>query len=271
MRLSASKIACYQDCPRKYYLRYIEGWQMEARIANLAFGTAVHAAFQAVCESQVGAYAGICTPLEVFEQTWDDETCEGTDKEPEELEKLHQKGRRMITEMEKEWPDYGYTPLIHDGRVMVEWKFEVELGTRDVASGRIDLLALSPESDITLLDAKTAASATKVLTPMDQDVLYTFAVEQKLDLSVGKAGYFELLKRGVKAKPETNWTNLAFDARVSDEVLEEFKDKWIGYAADIRGGRFPREPRQRHNSPCKMCEFFDLCWHGDATGLVKTK
>ena len=44
--LTASRIRCFRDCPRKHRLRYVEGWRAAREPDALALGTAVHAALE---------------------------------------------------------------------------------------------------------------------------------------------------------------------------------------------------------------------------------
>jgi RecB family exonuclease len=288
LRLSPTAILTYDECPRKYYYRYIERLENEVTSANLPFGGAVHAAFETYLKGRLTGQGD--DPVDAFQRRFDREIknrpLEFKSLTMEEMEAM---GQAIAKAVPKAWDETGFTPLISErGDMLVEQWMETTLVPGVRIGARIDVAAMTPDAENVLVDLKTAKSPMPEDLPRASDQL---AVGQLLLTEnapahglrpPAKVGFMEAIKRkvpvpkmkkdGTPAKvqgiaPTIEAPNLV-PAYGADQ-MDEYKEKWTAIAADIQAQRFPKRTLQGHNSPCSMCDFAALCLRGDPTGLKK--
>ncbi|MEA3410077.1 MAG: PD-(D/E)XK nuclease family protein [Pseudomonadota bacterium] len=207
MRLSPSRILCYEECPRQYHYKYLARLEREVRSANLVFGTTVHASCESILRAQAKgesfdaagwfrrAWAGI-TAREEIEYT--------SRMGPDDLAAT---GEALCARFLGAWRAGGLTPLIDaDGEPAVERSLSVEIAEEIVLSGRIDVVAMNAVGDAGPLDLKTPAteSLEGFERVSDQLTAYDILVDgnrEALGLArVGLNGFMEGIKRKVPAR-----------------------------------------------------------------------
>lgn len=120
--LSASQLAMYASCPRKYAFRYVHRLEPEHRPAALAFGRAVHSALEALHLSRMDGEK-LSDPIKlvrIFRADWQSEVDQGLSfKHDESANMLRFMGEHLVVEYFR-W--LGDRPI-----VAAEQPFEVEL------------------------------------------------------------------------------------------------------------------------------------------------
>ncbi len=156
-------------------------------------------------------------------------------------------------------------PLLdEEGKPVLETHLEAMLSPGVTLSGTLDLLGLTREGEVVVLDFKTASSpAPESFAKMsDQLGLYQILVDVNAAAlginQVDRLGFMELIKRKV---PNGNGKAGVKARRCMPPVLAprsdvtEFvrKARWV--AANIEAGYFFPNPRMAWNSPCGLCDY----------------
>jgi len=70
--ISYSALSTYQQCPLRYYFRYVEGLAEETVSASLAFGSAIHSAVELHFHELLvsGTAPSLDTSVEAYEASW---------------------------------------------------------------------------------------------------------------------------------------------------------------------------------------------------------
>ena len=271
--LRPSSLLKYLDCGRSYYYQYIARFMPQVESANLRFGSAVHAAIYAWL---TGATDDI---VNVFTLLWREsiETVAldyNTLWSPESLEAT---GKALVEQFPEIWQQTGIMPLLdEESKPVLETRLEAMLSPTVKLSGTLDLLGLTLEGEVVVLDFKTAsAPAPESFAKMsDQLGLYQILVDVNAAAlginQVDQLGFMELIKRKVpngkgRGKgPEVMPPVLAPKSDVTDFVR---KAGWV--AANIEAGNFFPNPRMAWNSPCGLCDYKRLCYDGTTEGLIQ--
>lgn len=278
--LRPSGILKYEACPRAYQLQYINGWRNRASGSALAFGTAVHEAVTSwIVDTALGNPEQDIAPIERFRVAWKRETSKqileySTRFSPSEMMET---GEKLTEAFPQKWGQLGYFPLFDDDGPMVERRLEVEIGDGVVLSGQADFLGMDLQGHVVNIDFKTPVSpASEEFTILsDQLTAYQVLIEAHKDRigieRVDKAGFMELLKRKVSktsrgSGPQVLDPMLA--PRRDNDTVQEFLQKVLWIAEDIRRGRLHRAPQMAWNSPCDLCDFKGFCTSGSIEGLV---
>lgn len=278
MILRPTLVLKFDECPRavKYQL---EGWTAAEESANLVFGSAVHSACTTwlIKETQGMSF----DPVRSFERAWLNalETKAIAFNSQMGPDDLLATGRKLCEMFPEAWRKLGMVPAITEqGVILVEHRLQAPLGEEVILSTQPDIVAFNQKGVLVSIDIKTPAAASgphfpKVAEQLTAHQLVIDANGEKLDLPpVGEVGFLELIKRkvpaaGKKGKGPEIAPLKCVPAR-SPEVVNEYRQKVLQTARDIRAGKFPRRPRMAHNSPCDMCEFRVHCIDGETTGLV---
>ncbi|SDE04215.1 PD-(D/E)XK nuclease family protein [Aquimonas voraii] len=140
-----------------------------------------------------------------------------------------------------------------------------------VIRGRIDLGAFTREGEFAVIDVKSAAQAYPETALVLNEQLTTYQVGMDVaaaELGLPKPerlGLIELIKRQV---PKTSGKGptiepLVLTARRSEDQVNEFLQKVLWIAEDIRAQRFAKSPRMSFESPCTMCSWSRACTSKD--------
>lgn len=272
IRLSASAIACADDCRRMYWYRYIAKVRTVMQSANLSFGKAIDKAVESYLLALTLGQR-VPDPVAVFKTEWDKQRNEqslsyAATQTPEQFERM---GLDLMKTFPDVWEKSGMQiALDGDGVPLLQRKLSVNLGRDITLVGVIDLMAYTPSADLALIDAKTTAVANTELFAHRADQLTDY---QLLVAAHSKAlgiprveylGFFDFLKRKASARCEAPEL---VPARTPMDI-HEFKQKVTWLAEDIRRGRFPRASRMTYNTPCNLCDYAGHCVHGETEGLV---
>ena len=271
--LRPSSLLKYLDCGRSYYYQYIARFMPQVESANLRFGSAVHAAIYAwltgATDDIVNAFTllwreSIETVALDYNTLWSPESLEAT-------------GKALVEQFPEIWQQTGIMPLLdEESKPVLETRLEAMLSPTVKLSGTLDLLGLTLEGEVVVLDFKTAsAPAPESFAKMsDQLGLYQILVDVNAAAlginQVDQLGFMELIKRKVpngkgRGKgPEVMPPVLAPKSDVTDFVR---KAGWV--AANIEAGNFFPNPRMAWNSPCGLCDYKRLCYDGSTEGLIQ--
>jgi len=273
MKLTPSAILKYLDCPRAYYHQYVERLRPQVQSSNLHFGTCVHTAITAWLTGQTD------DPAAVFTDCW----WEITETIPLEYgsqwtpESLAETGKILTRQFPAVWREAGIFPILdEEGQPVLERRLEIRLTPDFVLSGQPDLIGMTLEGEVVVLDFKTASNpAPEGFARMsDQLAAYQVIVEAHaiaLGIQcVDRLGFLELIKRKVpNGKKNGKGPEVLPPVLVPRQDAREFVRKALWVAANIQAGNFFPNPRMAWNSPCGLCDFKRLCYEGSYEGLVQ--
>ena len=273
MKLTPSAILKYLDCPRAYYHQYVERLRPQVQSSNLHFGQAIHSAIHAWL-------TGVSDdPADYFARCWQ-ETTEAVSLDYNSQwtpESLLETGKALAGQFPVVWQEAGIFPILdEEGQPVLERRFEVRLTPEFVLSGQPDLIGMTLEGEVVVLDFKTASNpAPEGFARMsDQLLAYQVIVEAHavpLGISrVDRLGFLELIKRKVpNGKKNGKGPEVLPPVLAPRQDAREFVRKALWVAANIEAGNFFPNPRMAWNSPCGLCDFKRLCYEGSYEGLVQ--
>ncbi|MBZ9574531.1 PD-(D/E)XK nuclease family protein [Modicisalibacter sp. MOD 31.J] len=279
MDVSFSQLHKYETCGAAYQFHYVRRLRAEEVSANLIFGKVLDKGMSEFIRGHaLGEYVD---PLPIFEQEWDRALSEtivdfSATQSPKDLRET---GAELARQFPEFWDNSGLTALIGPGgEPMVQQKLTVQVAPGINLRCFLDVAVLTEEGESAIIDLKTALSPAPdaVLLLGEQLTDYQIAAEAnkaKLGIeSISQVGFIELLKRKIpKASqgrgPEIIGPSLT-PAR-SEAVMAERRAKIDHLVTLIRKGVFFRNPGMAYNSPCSMCDFQNLCLHGDMEGLIE--
>ncbi len=241
MRISYSAVSSYQECPLKYYYRYVEK-RPTPETPALAFGKSVHEALRWLYDTPTPGPRSSEELLDYLDECWIREGYASADERLRYF--LH--ARSVL--------DLYYRNNIVEGEpcqmpAALEHKFLIDLGTFEL-SGVIDRLDRADDGSFEIIDYKTnrRLPPAKKLTTDLQLPLYTAAAEKIWDAEVARATFHYLVlnhKHSVRVGPQRVQEALLEVERVVNEIAEERFDPC-------------------RNNLCPWCEFIKDCpvWEG---------
>ncbi|MFO1432571.1 MAG: PD-(D/E)XK nuclease family protein [Candidatus Competibacteraceae bacterium] len=276
LKLRATAVLRYDDCPRSYWYQYVQGIQPAAASANLVFGTAVHDA----CTGWLKAHAEgrAFDPVAAFLTTWEQATTTRTIAYTSKLgpDDLQAMGEALVRQFPAAWKATGLVPLIGaDGQPLIETRFETAIAPGLMLSGSPDVVAMDAEGNIVIPDLKTASQVATdgFISVADQLTSYQVLIEAHAEMlgieRVHTLGFLEFLKRKPNGRTGPTIQPLALAPARPALALAEFRQKLVWIADDLARNRFPKHPRMAWNSPCGFCDYAGLCQRGDWEGLIQ--
>ena len=273
MKLTPSAILKYLDCPRAYQHQYVDRLRPQVQSSNLHFGTCLHAAIHAWLTGVTADPAGY------FAQCWQ-ETTEAvaldynTQWTPEALLET---GKALAEQFPAVWQEAGILPILdEEGQPVLERRLEWQLTPELVLSGQPDLIGMTREGEVVVLDFKTASNPAPdgFARLSDQLAAYQVLVEAHaapLGIHrVDQLGFMELVKRKVpNGKKNGRGPEVLPPVLVPRQDAREFLQKAVWVARNIEAGNFFPNPRMAWNSPCGFCDFKRLCYEGSYEGLAQ--
>jgi putative RecB family exonuclease len=245
--ISVSQINQYLMCPLKYRFHYIDQLPRPFKPADLALGSAIHAAVEWWHKNRMinGGGPEWQDVVRIFEADLQAQALDTIRyKNGENIESLIEKGKQVLAVYLKEYRGAGIRAAELPFRVPL-----VDLETGEALSlpldGYIDLV----EADDTVVELKTAA---KVYSPIE--------VVQHLQLSAYTYAFGWLYKRKPKLRLDilTKGKNPAlhsFEVYRDKDSLVRFFHIAKGVLRAIQEGHFyPNQGWQ-----CPTCEYFDVC------------
>ncbi len=245
--LSVSQINQYLMCPLKYRFHYLDRLPKPFKAAELAFGSAIHAAIEWYHKHRLinGAGPGWADVARIFEADLKAQALDAIRyKKGENLDSLIEKGKSVLACYLKEYREVGVQA--------VEMPFRVPLVDLDTGEalplpldGYIDLV----EAEDTVVELKTAA---KVFSPIE--------VVQHLQLSAYAYAFGWLYKRTPSLRidilTKTKEPALhSFSVGRDEKSLVRFFHIAKSVLSAIEQGHFyPNEGWQ-----CQGCEYFEPC------------
>ncbi len=254
--VSYSAISTYQQCPLRYYFRYLEGLEESFVSASLALGGAVHSAAEfhfneLMCGNSPPDHD---TLLSVFWDGWKSraETAEIRFGKKDDLDSIAKTADRIITAFRDS--DIA-RPTGNIIGIEEELRKELIPGMPDIL-GRVDLIVESDE-DLTITDLKTARtrwSAEQAERSGEQLMLYAalakdFAPEKPIRLE------FAVITKA--AKPTVDTLPVTFNQQRVDRTKLVMQRVW----QSIQDGHFFPSPSPMS---CPSCPFRGPCdaWPG---------
>jgi len=272
-----SGIISYNNCPAQFNYQYIlRRKSTEGTSANLVFGTCVHLA--------IGNYLMATTlgreydPVKGFQEAW----LKAIGAELVVLNKtmnyldLFRIGTRFSEDFPKVWEESGFQVFCDEAGPVLERRWKANLGDNVILDGQLDLLAVTPDGELALIDIKCPAGTTSEEFTRNAIQLsyYQKLIEENLGLKVSKVGYWELIKRKVPQQKFSKKTGkplklvgsgplvspepLIVDAR-GDLQMKQDLDLARSTGEKIRRKEFYKNSGMAYNTPCDMCEHVASC------------
>ena len=278
--LSHSSRELFTTCGRKYRYSYVDRLQTQARSSNLGFGSAVHRGCEVFLYSQATGEPGP-DPIAEFNRVWD-EFCDSHVVSYSSIwdrESMRSSGTKLVEKFMEDWLLQGLIVVLDlEGKPIIERQLKIELPNDVVFTAVIDVLAMTPDGRVLVIDIKTPGQAAfDGFSELSEQLLgYQVVVDAHakslgIDQVDGRA-FYELLKKPIPKTPRgTGPIVLPFHpvARASEDEIRDWIHETLSIAEDIRNNRFPRRPGDAYASPCGMCDFSALCLNGDMTGICK--
>lgn len=271
----------YQNCPRQAWY-YINKWRKRAKGATLLIGQIMHDCLVSYIKATTFATAAAFDPVQHFRTLWTEaqrkeEIEYTTTQDPDKIEATCV---RLIEMFPEAWARMDLVPVIDiDGEPFLERELEARIAPDITVAARLDGLFMSKRTGHAgPLDIKVAAQPYDPVATQQSDQLsiQQLCCEANLDRvaleRVDCVGFLELIRRNVPEKtgrgkgPEILPPSVV-PARAPAQ-LQELKQKIVWIDEDLRRGRFPKTPRQSHNTPCVMCDYANHCVNGSTEGLI---
>ena len=270
IKLSSTAITTYEECPKKYKLKYIERYSPIVKGNALAFGSAIDAGLERLLLTK-----DINKARFSFTRKWLKESRENTIKygkdcviEPCKLGyaiewlELQEKGYALLKAYEEQ-----ILPRI-DEVISTQITLQILTPDGDVLKGIIDLIAKTKDGKVIIFDNKTTSVkyTEQDLNESKQLALYKWLAEEN-SMHIDEVGYLVLNKKiGKKGKVNTQFLTTSLNEDHVNNVVDKTNDilhniKQENFIPNFNG--------------CKSyygnCDFYDLCHNNDSSGLVKRK
>lgn len=254
--VSWSAISTYQQCPLRYYFRYIEGLEESFVSVSLALGGAVHSAAEyhfneLMCGNPPPDHD---TLLDVFWDGWKSrsETAEIRFGKKDDIDSIAKTADRVIAAFRE---SEVATPSASILGIEEELRSELIPGMPDIL-GRIDLITETDDA-LTITDLKTARtrwSADQAERSGEQLMLYASLAK---DLVPGKAIQLEFAVVTKSAKPVVDTLPVTFNPTRVERTKAVMQRVWHS----IQEGHFYPAPSPMS---CPGCPFRGPCdaWQG---------
>lgn len=286
IRLSNSQVGKYLTCPHAYRFEKVERLAPKERPVNLVFGREVDRAITEGLRALTltGALPSAAdAPVEKFARAWEAVHSDAVaikEGPVHYTNKAYDKatmdgiGRKLVAQFFELWRDAQLSvALLPNGAPALQVELEASLGDGVGYKSILDILVYDREGALGVIDVKTASQAAfeefPLLAPQLTDYQFMVAANAaKLGIGESELGwlrFIELVKS--KSKPVAS-LSVSAPMRTQQDITERIADI-KAVARDIRARHFPKRPGLAFNSPCRMCEFRQVCLTGDTTGFVR--
>lgn len=278
--LSHSARELFTTCGRKYRYSHVDRLEPIEQSANLGFGKAFHRGAE-VFLIYTTTGQRIADPIEEFDKVWD-EFCNShiVDYSSRwDKETLRSTGHRLLEVFMKDWKARGLMVVLDaEGKPVLERKLKIALPDDVVFTSVIDVLAITPDGRVIVVDLKTPAQAAfSGFVDMSEQLLgYQVAVDAHAEAlaieRVDGRAFYECIKVPIPKTSRGAGPHVApmeIAGRANDDDIRDWILETIAIANDIRAGRFPKRPGDAFSSPCAMCPagYVGKCRTGSMEGL----
>tara|TARA_R110002153_G_scaffold274373_1_gene450345 strand:- start:46026 stop:46877 length:852 start_codon:yes stop_codon:yes gene_type:complete len=270
MIISPSQVLKGQTCMKQVFFHYELGIRPNITSANLAFGKAVDSS---VMDYLAALSTGTSLPSmeDVFLRHWKKETSIPLEYSATKSEsKMLDIGVKMALALPEAWEKSELMVFtMPDGSPALQVKLAVQISKQDSLRGYLDLIALNQEGKVVIVDIKTTGVEYDDIYTLQSDQLtaYQILVDAHADrLGVERADKVGFMCLHKKTEPVIHQPQIV--ERRSQDRVQEYLDTCGWYIEDYNAGRFNRCSLGAFNSPCKMCDFKNLCSSGDTDDLI---
>lgn len=247
-KFSPSKLAVFEDCPRRYRYRYVDGIRRDTQSVEAFLGTCVHKALEELYEDlRHGKTPGEEEVVAVYSKAWDKGWSErivvrDARWSPADWKKA---GEDCVRAYYKE-----QAPFTRDKTVGLEARAGFDLETPEGTwriEGFIDRLALAPDGAFEIHDYKTSKNlpGQKDLDEDRQLAVYELAVRASWPDAKAVRLVWHYVRHGK-----------TLESRRTPEQLKALEAELAALIARIKAERdFP----PRKSALCDWCEYRDLC------------
>lgn len=247
-KFSPSKLSTYENCPRRYQYRYVDGIRRDTQSVEAYLGTCVHTSLEELYEGlRHGKTMSVDETVAVFAKAWDKGWSEKIERRDQRWSPADWKkaGEDCVRAYYKE-----QSPFARDKTVGLEARAGFDLPTPDGTwriEGFIDRLSLGPDGAFEIHDYKTGKNL-----PTQRDL------DEDRQLAV-----YELAVRS--SWPDAKTVRLVWhyvrhgktlESRRTPEQLEALKAELAALIARIKADH---EFVPQKSALCDWCEFRDLC------------
>lgn len=276
--LSHSARELFTTCGRKYKFTYVDRLEPIEMSANLGFGRAFHRGAEVFLIAHTTGEV-IAEPIAEFNRMWD-EFCENhiVDYSSRwDREELRRTGHKLLQLFMQDWISRGLLVVLDaQGKPVLERKLKIELPDDVIYTAVIDVLAMTPDGRIVVIDLKTPAQAAfeGFVDLAEQLIGYQVVVDAHapslaIEQVDGRA-FYELIKVPIPKTKQGQGPRVAplhIVGRADSEAIRDWMYETIAIANDIRAGRFPKRPGDAYASPCSLCSLVNRCRNNSMEGL----
>ena len=233
LKLSPSRVLKYDDCPAAYRFQYVAGLKPLESSASLVFGSAVDTALTGYLLARVAGSA--FDPVAAFRNTWRQATETQAIRYSSTLgpEDLAGMGEVLCRRFPAVWGETGLVPLLDEQGPVVQRRFETEVAAGIVLVGIPDVVAMTGDGEVVVVDIKTASHPAPegFVESSDQLTAYQLLVESHAEAlgleQVAALGFMELLKRKPTGRKGPEVWPPVLVARRESAALEVFRQKLL--------------------------------------------
>lgn len=276
--LSHSARELFTTCGRKYRYSYVDRLETVELSANLGFGKAFHRGAE-VYLINITTGEVVADPIAEFDREWD-EFCSNhiVDYSSRwDREGLREVGHRLLQIFMEDWIARGLLVVLDaQGQPVLERKLKIELPDDVIYTAVIDVLAMTPEGLVLVIDLKTPAQAAfhGFVELAEQLLGYQVVIDAHAEAlaieQVDGRAFYELIKVPIPKTSRGTGPKVApleVAGRADEDAIRDWMYETIAIANDIRNGRFPKRPGDAYASPCSMCAFSKKCISNSMEGL----
>ncbi|RMD84825.1 MAG: PD-(D/E)XK nuclease family protein [Candidatus Dadabacteria bacterium] len=244
---SFSRISTFEQCPRRFRYRYLDGVREGFEGIEAFMGKQVHAVIEWMfTERRLGRTVSIAQAIERYCDLWDEAMAGGplevrVVREDRSLEQYRRLGAQMLARFHRE--RYLHDPL---QTVASEQHFVVPVGGKYRFQGYIDRLARDDDGLLYVIDYKTGARAPRQFAGKEADQLRAYALAVFLQWAEPHVELvLEFLRSDTVVRERLDRSAAASIERALAERIEAVERSTV----------FPPQP----GPLCAWCGYNDIC------------